>query len=255
MHSSLDNLIHQIRAQKNELDRLRPLPVELEENLDTWYRIELTYSSNALEGNTLSRQETALVVEKGQTVEGKTIQEHLEATNHASAWDFLKQLKNKQPSMIDQQDILNIHRHILQKIDDTNAGRYRSVPVRVGGSTVVFSNPVKVPQLMDEFEAWLKTQSDVEPATLAAEIHYRLMSLHPFIDGNGRTARLLMNLVLLQHAYPPAIIPTEKRLEYVTALQTAQLGGDTTPYYQLIYQQITASLNTYLEAAKNSISN
>src|SRR2546430_12146477 len=131
----MDELLKKLTAKKDRLDGLPPLPPELIKNLDEWYRVELTYTSNAIEGNTLTRAETALVIEKGITVQGKTLTEHLEAKNHAAAVDFIKALaKRTKPTDIIEGTILDIHRHILKSIDDANAGRYRNVPIRVQGS-------------------------------------------------------------------------------------------------------------------------
>jgi len=235
--------------KKKQLDQLRPLPQELVKNLDDWLRIELTYTSNAIEGNTLSRQETALVVEKGLTVSGKTLKEHQEAINHAAAWELVKQLA-KAGKPISANDILAIHQQILNQIDDQNAGRYRAVPVRISGSTVVLPNPLKAPELMEKLVTWLKSVKD-SPIRIAAEVHYKLVSIHPFTDGNGRTARLLMNLLLLKSGYPAAIIAKEERLKYLNSLEKAQLGDSLDDYYQLIYAAVDRSLEIYLKAAAN----
>jgi len=141
-----------LTEKKKRLDGFRPLPDALVQNLDDWFRVELTYTSNAIEGNTLTRRETALVVEKGLTVGGKSLIEHLEAANHAHALDWVKEQVKRKPQSLNQKDILVIHDIILKGIDDTNAGHYRSVPVRIAGSAVVLPNPRKVPDLMAEFE-------------------------------------------------------------------------------------------------------
>ena len=191
--------LKKLTEKKRKLDKYRPLPPELVKNLDDWFRVELTYTSNAIEGNTLNRRETALVVEKGLTVGGKTLVEHLEAANHAKAVDWITQKVELSDEPISEQDLLKIHELILAGIDSQNAGFYRNIPVRISGSTVVLPNPRKVPDLMNEFCAWLCDDKDEgHPVKKAAEAHYRLVSIHPFVDGNGRTARLLMNLILLK---------------------------------------------------------
>jgi Fic family protein len=239
-----------ITLKKQQLDRMRPLPSELVGNLDDWFRIELTFTSNAIEGNTLTRQETALVVEKGLTVGGKTLVEHLEATNHASALDWVKAQVSRNASTITEHDILRIHEIILKGIDDAHAGHYRSVPVRISGSHVVLPNPVKVPDLMEGFTAWLTGASDLHPVEFAAEAHYRLVTIHPFVDGNGRTGRLLMNLLLMIHGYPPAIIRKRDRLRYIRSLEKAQLGGSQEDYHRLISAAVDRSLDIYLKAVQ-----
>ncbi len=236
--------------KKALLDRLRPLPPSLVRNLEEWFKIELTYTSNALEGNTLTRRETALVIEKGLTVGGKSLTEHLEATNHSRALDYIESLIQKRSFDFSSSDILSIHALILRGIDDENAGRYRTVSVRISGSSVVMPNARKVPDLMDEFHTWLIQPHTLHPVAFAGEAHYRLVTIHPFVDGNGRTARLLMNLILLSHGYPPAIIRKRDRLAYISALEKAQLGGSRDPYDKIILQATNRSLDIYINAAQ-----
>ncbi len=232
--------------KKKQLTALKSLPPSLAK----WFDIELTYTSNAIEGNSLSREETRLIVEEGAIIEGKSLVEHLEATNHTRALDFIKGLVNLKPLEITENHILGIHHSILRGIDDDNAGRYRQVIVRISGSTVVFPNPIKVPDLISDFMQWLHSCKD-HPLLLAAMAHYKLVTIHPFIDGNGRTARLLMNLLAMSAGYPPAIISPENRLEYINALEKAQLGGSLDDFLQIVYTAIDRSLDIYLEAAEN----
>ncbi len=243
----MNELLQTLTGKKQELDQYRPLPPGLVRNLDDWFRVELTYTSNAIEGNTLTRQETALIVEKGLTVDGKTLNEHLEAVNHVEALAFILSLARNRDTAISEADILDIHRLILSKIDDANAGRYRSVAFRIAGAAVVLPNPVKISSLMNEFAQWLQTAQG-HPAEVAAQAHYRLVSIHPFADGNGRTARLLMNLILVRGGYPPAIIRKEDRRKYINALEKAQMGGSLDDFLALIYQSVERSLDIYLEA-------
>ena len=234
--------------KKNQLDRYRPLPDVLLRNLEEWFQIELTYTSNAIEGNTLTRRETALVVEKGLTVGGKTLVEHLEATNHAHALDWVKEQIKGKPQALCEKDILLIHDIILKNINDQHAGHYRNVPVRISGSPVVLTNPRKVSDLMEEFAEWLKDSQDIHPVELATEAHYRLVTIHPFVDGNGRTARLLMNMILLMTGYPAAIIRKRDRLAYISSLEKAQLGGSKDDYMKIIMKAVDRSLDIYLKA-------
>lgn len=252
----MSDLLDELTAKKARLDKLQPLPEPQIKNLDEWYRVELTYTSNAIEGNTLSRRETALVVDKGLTIQGKSLIEHLEAVNHAEAVDFIRELATKtKPKDITKDTLLDIHRTILKRIDDSNAGRFRTVPVRVTGSRTVFPNYLRVPEMIDEFiEELHKTAKTVHPAHTAAFAHYRFVSIHPFVDGNGRTSRLLMNLILEQEGYPPAIIRKEDRLKYIEALEQAQTGGSTDDFYKLVYEAIDRSLDIYLGEDKKQIS-
>lgn len=241
------SLLHTIEEKKFRLDHMRPLPAAQLKNLEEWYKVELTYTSNAIEGNTLTRAETAMVVEKGITIKGKSLNEHLEATNHAHALDYVKSLVGKKRQEITKSDVLNIHSVILQSIDNSNSGVYRKIPVRISGSAVVLAEPLKVPELMEEFFAWLQGNNSDHIIKVAADAHYKLVTIHPFTDGNGRTARLLMNLILMQAGYPPAIIRPEYRPEYIESLEKAQLGEISLDrFYEFIFESVNNSLDVYL---------
>jgi Fic family protein len=246
-----------LSEKKKVLNKSRPLDASLVKNLEEWFRIELTFTSNAIEGNTLSRAETALVVEKGLTIGGKSIIEHLEATNTAKALDFVKEQIKRKPSDLREKDILKIHEIILDRIDKENAGIYRRVPVRISGSAVVLPNPRKIQDLMDEFFSWLKKEDKMHAVEIAAEAHYRFVTIHPFIDGNGRTARLLMNMILMMHGYPPAIISKNDRLVYIKSLEKSQLvngeGDSKSDYFKLIASAVDRSLNIYLKAINGEV--
>lgn len=248
----MDNKLQLLTGKKQKLDTFRPLPPELVKNLDAWFKIELTYTSNAIEGNTLTRAETALVVEKGLTVQGKSLTEHLEATNHAEALEYVKTLVGKIRQDLTENDIFEIHRLILNKIEAGSAGRYRTQHARLTESDVVLPNPVKVPDLMEEFAKWLVSDNPDHVVKIGADAHYKLVSIHPFSDGNGRTSRLLMNLIFMQQGYPPAIIRKEDRLAYINFLEKAQKGSGLDDFYNLIYESVDRSLDIYLDAIEPS---
>jgi len=237
-----------LTKKKAKLDYHRPLSRELVENLKRWFTVELTYTSNAIEGNTLTRRETAVVLEKGLTVSGKSLVEHLEATNHAKALQMVLQLAQGKTEDLTEHTILNLHEAILRGIDDGNAGCYRSIAVRISGSMVVLPNPVKVPDLMARLTREIVRAQNSHPVELAAEAHYQLVTIHPFVDGNGRTARLLMNLILMQNGYPPALIRKRDRLRYIKSLEQAQIGGSKEDYYRIIAEAVNRSFGVYLEA-------
>lgn len=249
--NELDLLLSRIDEKKAQLDALRPLHPETEKSLYEWFRIKLTYTSNAIEGNTLSEVETAEVVEKGYTVPGKKIVELLEAINHAEAVDLVKKIATvkKTRDQLTITDILDIHACILDKINDTWAGRFRAVNVRIHGSPRTCPNYMKVPELMDEFMQWLQ-QSTGHPATIAADTHLKFVEIHPFVDGNGRTGRLLLNLILLQQNFPITFIKVEDRRRYIDSIQEAFGTGNLVPYYQIIYEAIERSLDEYLKDAR-----
>src|SRR3989338_1323916 len=243
----MDDILKQLQSKKEKIDIHKSLTSELLKNLEEWFRIELTYTSNAIEGNTLTKQETALIVEKGITVEGKSLTEHQEAINHAQAFAYIKTLVVKKREELSQADVLDIHRIILNKTDDVNKGKYRTVDVRLKGSETILPNALKVPMLMEEFITQLQTDLS-NPIKVAMDAHFKLVSIHPFIDGNGRTARLLMNLLLMQTGYPPAIIRKEDRSAYINSLEKGQTKGNLEDYYSLILKAIDRSLDVYLEA-------
>ena len=220
--------------------------------MQEWFRIELTYNSNALEGNTLTKRETALVVEEGLTIGGKSLKDHLEAINHAYALDYIKELATKKRSEITLTDILNIHRLILKGIDDAHAGAVRKIQVKISGSDVTLPDPLKVPELMQDFMQWLQTTHE-DPRIVAALAHFKLVAIHPFVDGNGRVARLLMNLLLMQSGYPPAIIEKEKKKEYIDAIVAAEKHADFEKLYMFIFQPVGKSFDIYINAAEKTV--
>lgn len=241
-----------LTTKQAQLKQYQPLPDALLKNLRQWYHIALTYNSNAIEGNTLTHQETALVAEKGVTIGGKSLREHLEVINHVKALEYIETLLPQKPQQITLENILTIHKFILKDIDDDSAGRYRNVAVRISGSEVVMPNPLKIPNLMQNFIQWLQHTTGLHPVQLAADAHFKLVSIHPFIDGNGRTARLLMNLILLQSGYPYAIVRAEDRLAYLKALEKGQTSKDIMDYYQIIYEAVERSLDDHLKVIRES---
>lgn len=255
---SIVSALKRIDEKKKKIDAVRPLPPELVKNLQEWFAVEFTYTSNAIEGNTLSASETAMVVEKGITIAGKTIREHLEAINHIQAIDFIRELASKKRQEIALDDILAIHKIVLQKIDDMHAGIFRKVMVKIAGSQTIFPNAAKVPFLMVEFMSWLQDVQN-HPVIVAALAHYKLVMIHPFVDGNGRTARLLMNLLLLQCGYPLAIIKKEQRATYIASIEHVAHSDfvkenmqNYDAFYAVIISAVEYSLDIYLDAIEQS---
>lgn len=242
----MDTIFETIKIKKEQLDAHKPFPKVMGKSMQEWYKIELTYTSNAIEGNTLTRQETAQVVEKGITVEGKSVVEHLEAINHAKAFEFISNLNLKKTKDITEAVIRQIHQIILQNIDSQNSGTYRNVAVRIAGSRVILPNPLKIPELMKEFVKWLQASKD-NPIIVALQAHLKFVSIHPFVDGNGRCGRLLMNLILMTNGYPPAIINKEERGQYIKCIERAQVDGDLSGYEVFMAKKIEKSLDIYLE--------
>lgn len=250
----MDNKLKQITEKKQKLDKFKPFPAELVKNLEEWLKIELTYSSNAIEGNTLSRIETAEVIERGTAavISGKPLKDQLEAINHAKAVEFIKQLAKelKSHQSITERVILDLHKIILTGINDDWAGKYRRTEVFIRGSNAEFPMPNSIPYAMKEFISWLEGQQEEHPVKVAADAHFKFVSIHPFIDGNGRTTRLLMNLILLLNGYPVAIIRKEDRIVYLNSFEIERNQHDLQPFYELIFTAVDRSLDIYLNVAE-----
>ena len=226
---------------------MRPLPLEAMKKIEEAYNIEYTYESNRIEGNTLTLQETELVVNKGVTIAGKSMREHLEAINHAEAIDYIRDFA-KISVEISESTIKQIHALILHGIDRENAGRYRSVPVRISGSSHVPPQPYQLAEQMEEFMSRFKEMEaqGMHPVLVAAFLHEVLVRIHPFIDGNGRTSRLLMNLYLLRNGYTIVNLKgsDDVRRIYYDALETSHV--DPIPFQRLVIEAEISSLKSYL---------
>lgn len=240
-----DNYFAEVDKLKKRLDSKRPIPKETLKSLKESINLEWIYNSNGIEGNTLTLRETQVVLE-GITVGGKTLTEHLEAINHEKAILYLEDLvKDKQP--ITEWNIKNIHQLILKEIDNENAGRYRKENVTIKGATHIPPDFVKVPEVMEKLILNYETWNKYHPIIQAALLHGELVKIHPFIDGNGRTSRLIMNLDLMNHGYNPVIIKKENRLEYYEVLDKAHITGDYTDFIKLVTKLEIEMLKKYLK--------
>jgi len=246
---TIKSILENLDAKKAIIVKHRPLNKDLVKNLHEWFRIECTYTSNAIEGNTLTSSETAMVVEKGITVGGKTLREHLEAINHAEAFDYIVSLAQSTKDSITLLDILSLHRLIFRRIDDDNAGKLRSVKIKVSGVDFEFPDPIKVPDHMQDFVTWLH-EAQEHAFIIAADAHLKFISIHPFIDGNGRTARLLMNLLFMQAGFLPALITPEDRNTRISSIDIAQKTGNYDDYYACIARSLERSLDIYINQLK-----
>lgn len=248
IHGSLiDELLISIAAKKERLDELRPLAAKALAHLDHYYDLELTYTSNAIEGNTLTAVETTLVIEKGITVSGKPLKDHLEALDHFDAIRYVRELA-RQATPLTESDIRNLHKLVTQRSAPDIAGRYANLPrlVRTETGRHTFPSPAEIPALMGDFCAWLSDASPTPDTAFSA--HRRLVDIHPFNDGNGRTARLLMNLILLRAGYPPVAVRPQDRLEYIRSLQEEQAGHGAENFDLLLYRRLDETLDEYLSA-------
>lgn len=233
-------MINRINRYKAALDAARPFDSDMLKELRDYYKIGLTWSSNALEGNTLTISETKVVLEDGLTVGGKPLRDIYETTGHGAAYDFMFSLSHKRT--ISVEDIKTIHRIFYQQIDAEQAGVWRKRPIIVTGTDYVFPAPDEIEGLMNQLGAWIKEERDkLNPIEFAALLHLRLVSIHPFIDGNGRTSRLVMNLALLQDGYQFALIPPICRADYLATIRRYQRKGDSKPFVDFIADRVLES--------------
>ncbi len=254
----MQELSGEVRQKKEKLDELRPLSASQVKNLKNVYDVQLTYNSNAIEGSTLTYSETKLILNEGITIGGKSMNEHLEAINHKEAISFIEELAHIKTNEITLTDIKNIHHLVLKSIDNKNAGAYRTKNVGVvksDGEIHSFTQPLKIEEEMNEFIEWLHSQTIEEPILLSTLVHLKFVSIHPFIDGNGRTARLLMNLVLLQNGYPQAIIKVSNRAAYIQAVEKYQQSSDNdySDFYKVVLQSMNDSLDLYSKIITDDI--
>ena len=251
---SFDNsvLIREVDDLKLQLDACRPIERVHFKKLMDYYKVEYTFDSNRIEGNTLTLKETALVVEKGLTISGKSVREHFETVNHAEAIDLLMEFVEHK-ARLNEHLLKQIHALILRGIDKTNSGKYRRVNVRISGSKYEPPQPYLLAKLMEDYFLFYQENHErMHPVILAAEMHERLVTIHPFIDGNGRTARLIMNLVLLQAGFSITNISSENenRLAYYDTLETAQVKQNKAPFIEFVVEQVILSLKDFLKMVK-----
>ena len=232
---------------KKKLDSYRPLPREILDNLHEDLVLRWTYNSNAIEGNTLTLKETKVALE-GITIGGKTLREHFEAINHREAILFVEELVGENRAL-SEWDIKSVHRLILKNIDDKNAGAYRNVNVTISGADHVPPDHLQVPESMRSFIEWYEKEGlALHPVERAARVHVDFVKIHPFVDGNGRTARLLMNLELMKSGFPAMVIPLEKRLAYYEALDLAHVEGDYQPFLEMTSEISETAFHPYWHA-------
>jgi len=231
-----------------KLNKLRPLPETAVKKLKEQFELEMTYNSNAIEGNSLTLKETFWVIQEGLTIKGKPLKDHLEATNHQEALEYLYELVDKEKrTTVSEHLIKNIHQLITRNIEKDWAGRYRNSEVRIGGAFHNPPNAMQVPALMEGLIKWFgDNNKKLHPVELASIIQHKFVHIHFFFDGNGRTSRLLMNLILLKAGYPLVVILKNDRKKYYNVLQDAD-KGDYKPLVQFVALAVDRSLTIYLE--------
>jgi len=233
----LDNL-------KAKLNSHRPLEPNMLQNLREDLIIKWTYNSNAIEGNTLTLNETKVALE-GITIGGKSLREHFEAINHKEAILFVESLVEKD-EVLSEYTIKSLHALILKNIDDSNAGCYRTINVLISGATHRPPSHFEVPSKMEDFITWYKTKAQtLHPIERACRVHVDFVGIHPFTDGNGRTSRLLMNFELMKNGFPPVVLKVENRLAYYDALDKAHTLKDYEPFIALVASLVEESFEPY----------
>jgi excisionase family DNA binding protein len=235
-----------ILAKKKSLDALRPLPPSIVRKLQHQMEVEYVYNSNAIEGNTLTLRETQLILEEGVTVNGRSLREHVEARNHPRALEYITKLTRQELS---EHNIFVLHQLIMKRIDD-QAGRYRMGEVRIAGANFIPPPAYEIPHLMSDMLNWYNQNPDeLRPIELASLLHHKFVYIHPFRDGNGRIARLLMNLHLLRHGYPVVTILNIDRKKYYDRLKRAD-NDDLEPLVNFVATAVERSLDLYLRSVK-----
>lgn len=241
----LQVLYSRLIEKKSVLTKNRPIPGIAIKKIAEQLAIEWTYNSNSIEGNTLTLRETQLVIQEGITIKGVSLREHFEAVNHDKAIDFVVSLC-KPNYVLNTKDILAVHALVLRSIEDHDAGRIRNAGVRISGANFTPPNAIKVPDLLDELVEYTNTNPDhLNSLELASVFHHRFVWIHPFFDGNGRTVRLIMNLLLMRDGFPPAIILSNDRKKYYDALNKAN-NSDYNKLILLVAQALERSLNIYI---------
>jgi len=243
-----NHLKNRIDDKLKALQALRPLPPQAVEKLREQFNIEMTYNSNAIEGNKLTLKETFLVINEGLTIKGKPLRDHLEAKDHYEALNYLyESIEHDKKHTLSEVFIRNLQQLVVKETDPEYAGKYRTSNVIISGSDHNPPGASKVSILMHDLLSWIKgNKSKLHPIELAALLHHRLVHIHPFFDGNGRTARLAMNIVLMQAGYPLVMVLKNDRRKYYDTLNKAD-KKKFAPFVQFIAQAVERSMNIYLK--------
>lgn len=246
------DLLKRIDQKLELIQKHRLLTANLVQKLKEQFSLEMTYNSNAIEGNRLTLKETFLVINEGITIKGRSLKDHLEAKNHHEAVYYLHDLiENQKRQTISEQLIRSLQQLVIKDIEDQEAGRYRKGNVMITGASHRPPEAFDVPKLMEELVQWIKKNSNkLHPVELASIAHHRLVYIHPFSDGNGRTARLLMNLILMQKGYPMVTILKNDRQKYYRALDKADRGNNG-DIRKIVAQAVERSMNIYLKVIQS----
>lgn len=239
--------VERLLEKKAKLDNARPLQGSALRKINENLSLEWTYNSNSIEGNTLNLRETQLILQNGITVGGKSLREHFEVINHERAIDYIYNLVDSSYKL-SAVDILSLHGLIMKNVEEDFAGRLRNGGVRIFGANFTPPNANKVAVFFDELIDFVNDNPlRLDDLLLTTVFHHKLVWIHPFFDGNGRTVRLAMNLILMRKGYPPAIILKNDRNKYYEALNQAN-NGNYQKLFLLTLQAVERSLNIYIGA-------
>lgn len=245
----MKDILRKVDEAQAKINEMRPFGSEMNHQIKEYFRIGLTYASNALEGNSLTISETKVVIEDGLTIAGKPLKDHYEATGHSDAFDHMYALATGKT--ITEEDVKKLHALFYHRIDEKNAGVYRTVQAIITGSQYPLPTPDVVPGKMQELMKHMTAlKEDNHPVVFAAKLHKEFVFIHPFVDGNGRVARLLMNVALMQAGYIIAIVPPLRRADYINALEKAH--KDETDFITLIAACVHETQKDLLRIANGS---
>lgn len=250
MSIELQGKLSQCDKLQQQLWTYRPLAEDTLKSLREYYRVGLTYTSNALEGNSLTESETKVIIEDGLTIDGKPLRDVYEAVGHARAYDYLYELSYQTP--LTEEIICRLHQLFYQQIDPLRAGKYRQVPVFISGSQYAVAPVAEISKRMSQLLQWYNNnEGKLHPVILSAELHRRFVFIHPFVDGNGRMARLLMNLSLMRNEFNIAIIPTITRSEYIATLEKAHTNEQV--FWDFIVDRVIMTQMDILRLFRDSL--
>jgi len=240
-------LLNEIIKNKELLDSFGLVPDETKNNLGKWFKIECTYNSNAIRNNRLSKMHIAKIIDAPLDNIDKNSRNYIDTINYLAAMDYAEKFALDSKKKLTLTNILELHKILLKNIDDENSGRIRTSNIKITGSEVRLPDHKEIPFLIDQFIVQMACSTD-HPAKLAADAHLSFFSMHPFLDGNGRVARIILNMILMQNGYPPAVILAHNRFSYISSIEKAQVKGDCFDYYKVIFRAIEWGLDICIGA-------
>ncbi|MCQ2965754.1 MAG: MerR family transcriptional regulator [Alphaproteobacteria bacterium] len=236
-----------LTAKKNEIDKYRPFPDDLKEKIKRIVLLETISSGNCFEGGSLTPKEIESILFKDEVVPEHTLTEHIQAINIAKAVEFVYELAQKKNRPSDENDVKNIHRVLVQGLDDRNAGMYRGKRIKFPFSDKDLPDNIRIHKLMDDFGMWLYTARTLHPVSMAAEAHLKFQMIQPFAESNGDVARMILNLVLMKYDYPPVLFSRREVKEYWSNLQKAIFDQNREDYDKMIHRVVNRTMDYYLK--------